>query len=206
MLQGKVHQAFRLISNAKKGGVLSLNASLCSTDDNGNAYWKTTKDVLLEKHPEGKVPVPESLLCEQQADETCFDPIIFERITGESIKQAAMRTNGAAGPSGVDAYGWCRLCLSFKGASVDLCNALAGMAKRLCTSAVDPDGVLAYIACRLIPLNKNPGVRPIGIGEVPRRIIGKAILKAIGEDVKLLLDRFKPVLATKQVAKLPFMP
>ena len=131
------------------------------------------------------MPVPESLPCEQQADETCFDPIIFERITGESIKQAAMRTNGAAGPSGVDAYGWRRLCSSFKGASVDLCNALAGMAKRLCTSAVDPDGVSAYVACRLIPLNKNPGVRPIGIGEVPRRIIAKAILKAIGEDVKL---------------------
>ncbi len=106
MLQGKVHQAVRLISNAEKGGVLSLDALLCSTDDNGNAYWKATKDVLLEKHPEGKVPVPESLLCEQQADETCFDPIIFERITGESIKQAAMRTNGAAGPSGVDAYAW----------------------------------------------------------------------------------------------------
>ncbi len=52
----------------------------------------------------------------------------------------------------------------------DLCNALAGMAKRLCTSAVDPDGVSAYVACRLIPLNQNPGVRPIGIGEVPRRI------------------------------------
>ena len=96
-----------------------------------------------------------------------------------------MRTNGAAGPSGVDAYEWRRLCSSFKGASVDLCNALAGMAKRLCTSTVDPDGVSAYVACRLIPLNKNPGVRPIGIGEVPRRIIAKAILKAIGEDVKL---------------------
>ena len=51
-----------------------------------------------------------------------------------------MRTNGAARPSGVDAYGRRRLCSSFKGASVDLCNAraLAGMAKRLCTSTVDP--------------------------------------------------------------------
>ena len=35
--------------------------------------------------------------------------------------------------------------------------------------------------CRL--LDKCPGVRPIGIGEVPRRITAKAILKIIGSDV-----------------------
>ena len=31
----------------------------------------------------------------------------------------------------------------------------------------------ALVACRLIPLNKNPCVRPIGVGGVIRRIIGK---------------------------------
>ena len=111
--------------------------------------------------------------------------LFFERITGEIIKQAAMRTNGSAGLSGVDAYGWRRFCSSFKSASVDLCNALADVAKRLCTTKVNPDGLSAYVACRLIPLNKDPGVRPIGIGEVARRIVAKAILKAVGEDAKL---------------------
>jgi hypothetical protein len=40
------------------------------------------------------------------------------------------------------------------------------------------------MVCLLLWLNKNPGVRPIGIGEVSRRIIAKAILKVVGNDVQ----------------------
>ena len=40
------------------------------------------------------------------------------------------------------------------------------------------------MACRLIPLNKCPGVRPIGIGEVVRRIIGKAIMRSAKQDLQ----------------------
>ena len=40
---------------------------------------------------------------------------------------------------------------------------------------------MAFVAC---PLRKNPGVRPIGISEVPRRIIIKAILKTVGKDIQ----------------------
>ena len=58
------------------------------------------------------------------------------------------------------------------------------MARRLCTTDVHPDGLTAFVACRLIPHNKNPGVRPIGIGEFPRRIMAKAILKIIGDDIQ----------------------
>ena len=42
----------------------------------------------------------------------------------------------------------------------------------------------ANTACRLIPLDKKPGVRPIGIGETVRRIIGKAILSVAGDSVR----------------------
>ena len=42
----------------------------------------------------------------------------------------------------------------------------------------------AFTACRLIALDKQPGVRPIGIGEVARRIISKAILSVVGQAVQ----------------------
>ena len=44
---------------------------------------------------------------------------------------------------------------------------------------VDPQGLSAFTACRLIALDKNTGVRPIGICETARRIISKAILHII---------------------------
>ena len=41
----------------------------------------------------------------------------------------------------------------------------------------------AFTACRMIPLNKNPGLRPIGVGEVLRRIAGNVIMRVAKEDV-----------------------
>jgi hypothetical protein len=43
----------------------------------------------------------------------------------------------------------------------------------------------AFLRNRLIPLDKCPGLRPIGIGKTPRRIIEKAIVTHIQEDIKL---------------------
>ena len=75
------------------------------------------------------------------------------------------------------------ICCSVGVASSDLCNAVAGTARRLCVSLPHPSYLDAYTACRLIALDKLPGVRPIGVGEVVRRIIGKAIMVVIRPDV-----------------------
>ena len=96
----------------------------------------------------------------------------------------ALRTEGAAGPSGIDAQGWRHLCSSFQQASLELCEALACVCKWICSSYVDPCGLTAFAGCRLIALNKCQGVRPIGIGEVVRRILGKVILATIGDDIQ----------------------
>ena len=98
--------------------------------------------------------------------------------------KSVLNTNGAAGPSGMDANGWRRICSSFHCASDALCDALALCARRIATTAIDPSSLEAYTACRLIPLDKQPGVRPIGIGEVVRRVIGKAILMVVGPAIQ----------------------
>ena len=81
------------------------------------------------------------------------------------------------------AAGWRRLCTSFGKESTDLCNAIAAVARRLCTDYVDPSGLQAFLACRLIPIDKRPGVRPIGVCEVLRRIIGKTVMEVVKVDV-----------------------
>jgi len=112
-----------------------------------------------------------------------YHPIIFEALDGSVMRAAALHTSGSAGPSGLDAYGWRRLCSSFKSASDELCCSLAILAHRLCTSFVNPEVILPLVSCRLIALDKNPGVRPIGVGEVVRRIIAKAVLSIIRPDI-----------------------
>ncbi len=71
-----------------------------------------------------------------------------------------------------------------KSTSISLCQSLAEVAKRLCSSFVDPQGISPLLACRLIALDKCPGVRPIGIGETARRIIAKTVLKITRADIQ----------------------
>ena len=52
-------------------------------------------------------------------------------------------------------------------------NAVGAMARRLATEYVDPVGIEALLANRGIAIAKNPGLRPVGVGEIVRRIIGK---------------------------------
>ena len=57
----------------------------------------------------------------------------------------------------VDVYAWRQLCFSFDSASVTLCNDLAAVAHCLCVDDVDSAELMAFVACRLIPLDKKPG-------------------------------------------------
>ena len=175
MAQGKVKSALNYLSRDKSSGCLGLDDVI--PESNG----MTTRDVLRNKHPPGKPAHSEYLLPDNSES---VNPIVYNNLDAECILQAALRTNGAAGLSGLDAYAWRRLCSSFHSASHELCDALAAVGRRICSSNIHPNDLSAFVGCRLIPLNKHPGVRPIGIGEVPRRIIAKAVLSLFRLDIQ----------------------
>ena len=80
-----------------------------------------------------------------------------------------MRTRTGYGPSRLDGDGWKRILTSnsFGSDSIDLCIiAIAALGRKLCTENHSTTLLEPLMACRLIPLNKNPGLRPIGIDEV----------------------------------------
>ena len=155
MMQGKVQNTVRHLSRKTSGGVLSLEPE-ANGNGNGNGnqtHMRTTQDVLHDKHPPGASPVKGSLL--RDAPEP-VNPIVFDNLNADAIHQAALHTNGAAGLSGLDAYAWRRLCSSFGSASHNLCSALAAVGRRICTTLVHPEGLSAFVACRLIPLDNCP--------------------------------------------------
>ena len=176
MFEGKVNAALRLIDDQGSAGVLPLTPE--------------TLNSLKDKHLLANPPNPTILL---EGEPTFVDPTID--INETEISKAALRTKDAAGPSGLDADGWKRKLVSknFGKVGADLRRFIAEMARKLCTREVkikvSPDensrytNLEAYIASRLIPLVKSPGVRPIGIGELLRRIIGKAIIGVLKPDI-----------------------
>ena len=177
MVQGKVNAALKLLNNSNGSGVLPLSP-------------ETIKD-LQEKHPNSS-PIDESMLIEGELP--FVDPEIFNNIDEDKIYRAALKTKEACGPSGLDADGWRRILASkhFGTVGSDFRSTLASFARTFCRREVEIimlsdskqySNIEAYTACRLIRLDKNPGVRPIGVGEVLRRIVGKSIMSVIKPEV-----------------------
>ena len=138
--------------------------------------------MLEDKHPDPAPIHPEAILSKDMTS-VAFHPILFDRLTAEVIRNSTLHTEGSVGP-GMNALSWRRICTTFGGKSNDLCSALAAFARRICTTYVDPSSLMAYTSSRLVALDKCPGIRPIGIGEIVRRIIGKAIMRIVKHDLQ----------------------
>ena len=65
-----------------------------------------------------------------------------------------------------------------------MCAALANFARLLATQELNPSTLSPFLVCQLIALDKRPGVRPIGVCDVARRIVAKAILQVVDRDIE----------------------
>ena len=113
-------------------------------------------------------------------------PIVYEGIDESLILKAAMLTEGGSGPSGLDADGWRKTLTSrlFGTASSKLRKTFALFVNRLGLEEITKCRIPRVIHCiQIDPLDKWPGVRPIGVGEVFRRIAGKSVMIPLKKDV-----------------------
>ena len=66
-------------------------------------------------------------------------------------------------------------------------KAFAEVIKKICSVKNQSSNLEAFLACRLIPLDKNSGLWAIGVGEVLRRITGKAVVTHIRTNIITLV-------------------
>ena len=165
----------------------------------------TVRDILLENHPSPHLPKPSVLVSPSDFSPLPFHPALFDNIDGILIHCTILHMDGAAGPSGLYVASWKKLCTAFQEASDTLCDALSAIARRLAASLVDLASLSAFTACRLIALDKHPGVRPIGVGEICRRLLSRAVLCVIRNDCFRLLVPCNCVPANLLAVKRPSM-
>ena len=173
MEKGNVKGALKLLTSNISNGILPLGDKNLS--------------LLKQKHPVSSELNEEVLL---RGEKPSVHPVIFEDIDQNIVKEAALRTKGSSRPSGLDADGWRKIIVpkSYGTINADLRRAFANAIKKICTEKLpvdttkDETPLKAFLPCRLIPLDKNPGLRPIGVGEVLRRTAGKVVMKVVKED------------------------
>ena len=101
MFKGDVKARLRLISEQHKGEYLRLDSKVNS--DNSNTTPCTVRKVLRLKYPPNQLAPANAIY--SSAEPLTVHPVLFESIDGALIRKAALRTDGAVGPSWMDARG-----------------------------------------------------------------------------------------------------
>ena len=183
----KISAAISWLSDEKTKGVLPLNEVI---DE------KTVLSILKEKDPQAKT-ANTNYITEVSEDTMPYHPSIFEQINAKTVRKSTLKTYRSHGPSGPDACEWSRILTHFNQKSIELCKTIAKLSYAIATKVLHNETLTKYNTYRLIPLDKNQGVRPIGMGEVLRKIIGKTITQCIKSDLKNLGKSFQLCLGQK---------
>ena len=172
MLIGKVRQALKLVDTDNDiAGIHKLSEEIRQTVESKHPNAESAKETALSRE-----------------DATPVEEVIFEEIDMARVQKAAKNTSGSGGPTKIDADTWKHILYSksFTTQSQVLANEIAVLARRLCTEDLQNEYISTLLACRLVPLMKDDnGVRPVGVGETLRRIIGKCIIQVLSHDIQV---------------------
>ena len=141
---------------------------------------------LKQKHPQSQPAYEETLI---NGERPVIHPITFDDVNEELVRKVAIRTKGGSSPSGLDAYELRKMLTLtvFGSCTSDLCKAIADFIKHICINEIEfqnnTTSLETFIASRPVPLDKNPGLRPIGVGEVLQRITGKVVMSMVKDNV-----------------------
>ncbi|KAL7503120.1 hypothetical protein ACHAXN_000965, partial [Cyclotella atomus] len=189
MLDGKVRGAVRFATGRGQGGPLNPK------DECTKAGIKVIK-VLKRKHP--KIRLPETA----QPDEADYD-VWTDGIRGfdtypdgapatmptnfdfEVIEKVSSKLHGAAGPGGVDSRMLKSFLTHFGSVSEQLRVEWARWSEWLCNESPPYAAYRALNAKREVALDKQPGTRPVAIGEIWMRCIGKGLVSQSDDQAKL---------------------
>ena len=133
--------------------------------------------MLREKHPAARA-TPVEVLDDYGRTP---GPLVLT-FTQEVMESAARRLQGAAGPCGLDATELKHLLFRFGPESKRLMDELAAWTVWLSAESPPWAAYRAMMANRLIAIDKQPGVRPVGCGEVFRRLWAKALIVECGDE------------------------
>ena len=129
MFTGNVRGALNYLSRKSTGAPMKLDDVVATKE----GIEHSVEEILKSLHPEDK-PIDQRAVIECTPHNALpFDPIVFSAINGSMIKDIANHSTGSAGPSGIDVTAWRKMCSSFKEVSANLCDAIAAVARRLCT-------------------------------------------------------------------------
>uniref|UniRef100_A0A0G4I0N2 Reverse transcriptase domain-containing protein n=1 Tax=Chromera velia CCMP2878 TaxID=1169474 RepID=A0A0G4I0N2_9ALVE len=171
---GEMRRGIRILIGREKGGVL----------DGEDTFTKRRQtyqvaETLKAKHPPKKTPQAAALEAMPREGLPTLTPLL---ITEEDITAVARRLQDSAGPSGLDSTQLRIAVLSLGRESRELREELANLATEMGRRVFEWDQVKALMACRLVALDKCPGVCLVGIGEAIRRFLRKAVMKETREE------------------------
>jgi hypothetical protein len=184
--QNKSSAALRHLLQEDTGGVLDPDE--CAHDkQHPNA---TVEEILRLKHPPARLTPAEAFLempKDDNGEELPLPTMMDVTGTAELVEKVARKMQSKAsggGPGSLDSSSWTAMLLHFGKDSEKLREAVAHALERIANTTTPWEDIRALCANRLVALDKKPGVRPIGVSHVLRRVLAKCMVALTKADIE----------------------